>query len=558
MKFTRLASAVILCTASLPIFAASYSITELPTVTQGQNQYGASIDNTGLILTAIENRYNAPIDISLLNFESAELQAALTDIESAKNGVFNLADYTYLVNRMITGSRNFSLFTQQLGAIVTYRTDGTDFSFVPAFDTQSEALNGFSYSMETVPKDSVAGTHIVGNTEGPFRTVEYTNAEGTDVKYVVSDFDRRAFVQVGDTATPLLATDLTLGGTSVVNAINANFVAVGSGSIAPTTALTAGLENCADDDVRADQPIEACHRRIITVTSGSSTGRRSGLWLQRAHLWTVDSEGAVTDTTVYGTLVADEEPASSGSSQALDINNNGVAVGVASVKVNEGSSLSTAAAIFKDGAVTRIIADDELLPNSAITLNDKYVVGLQSKSINRALRSKMFVYNMGTDEVVFQNGFFTSSSTIPRAINSSNLVVGAGDVEASASSAARKTAAFLYDIEADTFSNLNTLIPCDSKFDLIEALDINDSGEIIASALTKTESRDARGNLFKDESGNNVMVDTVVTVKLTPTGTSADACSNAERGVAERQGASSGILLFAMLFLSMLFRRTIK
>jgi hypothetical protein len=62
MKFTRLASAVILYTASLPILAASYTVTELATDTLGQNQYGVSIDNTGTILSVVENIYNAPID----------------------------------------------------------------------------------------------------------------------------------------------------------------------------------------------------------------------------------------------------------------------------------------------------------------------------------------------------------------------------------------------------------------------------------------------------------------------------------------------------------------
>lgn len=564
MKFTRLASAVILYSASLPILAASYTITELPTESLGQNQYGLSIDDTGTILTAVENRYNSPIDLSTINFENGDIIAGLTDIESAKNGVFNLEDYTFLVNRAITGSRNFSLFTQQLGSLQAFSTDGSpnNINFINAFDTVSEALGGYSQAMETTPKDSVGGTHIVGNSEGPFRTIDYVNENDATIKYIVSDFDRRAFAQVGENVSPLLPLDVTLGGTSLVNAINDNFVAVGSGSILPSTALTTGIENCADEEIRGDQPIEACYRKIIIVSSGTSVTRRSGLWLQRAHLWTLDTDGTVIDTTTYGTLVTDEEdtPTSQGSSQILDINNSNVGVGVASVKINEGTSLNTAAAIFQNGTVTQIIPDEDMLPNSAISLNDNgYIVGLRSLAINRVSRNKMFIYNMNDDNLKFVDDFFESSSTIPRAVNNNNLVVGSADVEATASSGtSRKTAAFLYDIETDNFQNLNTLIACDSPFNLIEATDINDNNEIVVSATTKKPARDARGDIIIDESGNEVLVDTVVTLKLNPTGQAPATCSDEDLGVEDRNGASTGLYMFGLLLLTCFFRKRIK
>lgn len=563
MKFTRLASAVIMYTASLPILAASYTISEMPTETQGQNQYSVSIDNAGVILTAVENKYNVPIDLSTIDFENAAIIAGLTDIEAAQNGVFNLSDYTFLVNRAITGSTNFSFFTQQLGRLQAYKTDGSanDINFINAFDTESEALDGYSHAMETTPRDSVGGTHVVGNSVGPFRTINFENAAGDNIIYVLSDYDRRAFVQVGQNVTPLMPTNLDLGGTSQVNSINENFVVAGSGSIAATTSLEAGITNCADPDIRGDQPEEACLRSVIIVTSGATTARRQGLWLQRAHLWTVDVEGTVIDTTVYPTLVTDEEELTSqGSSQALDINVNNVAVGVASVKVDEGTRLDTAAAIFQNGVVTQIIDDEDLLPNSAITINDNgYIVGLRSVVINRVSRNKMFVYNMNDDSITFPDDFFDSSSTIPRAVNNNNVVVGSADSEATASSGtSRKTAAFMYDIEADSFLDLNTLIACDSPFDLIEATDINDNNEIVASALTKKPTRDARGDIILDESGEQVLTDTVVTVRLNPTGQAASECSNEDLGIDERQGAASGFFMFSLLVVAAYFRRKVR
>ena len=120
--------------------------------------------------------------------------------------------------------------------------------------------------------------------------------------------------------TPLLPTDTTLGGTSQVNSINANYVVAGSGSIAASTALTASEAACVDETTRGDQPIEACNRNIILATSGITRTRRAGLWLQRAHVWSLDVEGTVVSTQTYGTLITDEEPDLQGSSQALDVN----------------------------------------------------------------------------------------------------------------------------------------------------------------------------------------------------------------------------------------------
>lgn len=560
MKFTRLASAVLLYTASLPILAASYTATELPTDTLGQNQYAVSIDNTGVMLTAIENIYNAPVDLSTIDFENAFIIAGLTDIEAAMNGQFNLADYTFLIARAIAGSSNFSLFTQQLGRLQAYKTDGSDanFDYINAFDTETDALGGFSRAMETTPRDSTAGTHIVGNTVGPFRTIDYVNLNGENVKYIVSDFDQRAFAQVGENVTPLLAIDTTLGGTSQVNRINANYVAAGSGSVEATSALTTGLANCDDDEIRGDQPIEACLRSIITVTSNGALTRRSDLWLQRAHLWSMDVEGTVTDTRTFGTLVTDEELALQGSSQALDVNINGVGVGVASVKVADGALQSTAAAMFlPSGEVVQIIDDEALLPNSAISINDVgYVVGLRRQRINNIPRNKMFIYNQNDSSVTFPDDFFDNSSTVPRSINNNNLVVGSADVEATRVTN-RKTAAFIYDIEADTFTNLNTLVSCDSPFNFIEAVDINDNNQIIVSALTKKAARNARGELIKDDAGEDVMVDTIVTVKLNPTGQAPTVCSDDDLGIPDRQGASTGIFMFTLLSFAAFFRRRV-
>jgi hypothetical protein len=557
MKFTRLASAVLLATTSLPILAASYTVTELPAGELSVNQYGSSVDNTGLVLTTFQNNYNPPIDLRLIDLDSDFFTTALTDIDAVRNGDPNLADYNFLANYVRTGSSNFSVLTQQLGQFLGYKYSNDSFQYIKAFDEESDELGGFSFSMETTLRDSVNGTHIIGNTEGPNRIIEYTNENGDVISYNVYDFDRRGFVQVGDTAVGLVPTDTTLGGSSQVNSINQNFVVAGVGSVAPSETLVLANANCLDEDTRGDQPLEVCQARLRTSSSTSGgVIRRSGLWTERAMLWSLDVEGNILDTTVYGTLVTDEEElASAGTSQALDVNVNGVAVGVASLKVGENQLFSTAAAVFQNGEVTRMIADDDLLPNSALHINDNnYVTGVRSERINNVSRSRMYVYNLNTDDIDFVDGFFVSSSTLPRAMNNENLIVGSADVDVVTGSSQRPTAGFLYDIEAQTFTNLNDLVPCNSEYNIIEALDINDSNVIVASALTKRPSRNVRGEIITDDNGNEVLIDTVVAVVLNPTGAEPSDCS-ADDEVLERQGASTSIYMFAMLFIASIFRR---
>jgi hypothetical protein len=210
------------------------------------------------------------------------------------------------------------------------------------------------------------------------------------------------------------------------------------------------------------------------------------------------------------------------------------------------------------GEVVQIIDDEALLPNSAISINDNgYVVGLRRQRINNIPRNKMFIYNRNDGSVTFPDDFFDNSSTVPRSINNNNLVVGSADVEATRVTN-RKTAAFIYDIEADTFTNLNTLVSCDSPFNFIEAIDINVNNEIIVSALTKKAARNARGELIKNDAGEDVLVDTIVTLKLNPTGQPPTVCSNDDLGIPDRQGASTGIFMFTLLSFAAFVRRRVK
>jgi len=109
MNLLDLASAVILCTAIAPNFSSIH----IPSLNgdrhASQNQYGVSIDNNRHnLLTAVWEHLNATVDLSYYRTWKCRDYCGFNDIESAINWSYNLADYTFLINRAVAG-RNSNL-----------------------------------------------------------------------------------------------------------------------------------------------------------------------------------------------------------------------------------------------------------------------------------------------------------------------------------------------------------------------------------------------------------------------------------------------------------------
>lgn len=552
MKFTRLASVVALSCFSATVISAAYDIQELPTQALASDTFGLSIDNSGLVLTAIEDIYNPPIDVSLLPLDNEAFTINLTDLEAVRAGQINEADYSFIVASLRASSALESQFTQAYAQFVAFSSDGTNQNYINAFDEVNPEFDSFTFSMDTIAQDSVAGQYIVGDTEGPFSALEYVNDDGETLTFLLPEFDQRGFVQVGDNVTGLVPQNTLVGGNSTASSINSNLQVAGSMSVGAIEVFETAVANCNDDDVRGDLPVESCLRGLLFTQSNGGTSRRAGLWINRAAIWDLDAEGTVVNETVYGLtfdLNEEQQADSSFASQAVDINNQGVAVGSSTVLFNETVAV-TAATLFTDGVSTRILEDDDFLPNRAVGINDNNIVIVSTQErINGANREKMLVHNLDTNETRRITGFFESSATTPRAINQNNIVVGNAEVEAILTGT-RRRAGFIYDYNADTFTNINNLVACDSEYTILEAVDINDNGEIVATALTQRPIRDFTGASILNDQGEETLVDTVVTLKLSPTGQAAPDCSEQVDGSAqlERQGASTNpLLLFGLL-----------
>lgn len=538
---------------TLPLYAhsASYTIVELPTRDIALNQFGSVIDETGLMVTTLNQPINSQmvIDLDLLDVT----QIPFTDPDAAAMGNFNSVDFDLISQLLFANSANNGLTGQKLAAQIVYRTDGTEFSYVHGFDVETDATNGFTFAQPTTIGDAVNGTHLVGTMEGPFTNIPFTNEAGDDILYTLNEFSNRAFVQVGDNVVALLPDDLTAGGVSSAEAINNNLQIAGTVGTGVIESLETAAGVCADDELRGDRPIEACLYSLRTANSASFVSATE----RRAVIWQVDANGELLDRTLYGlTFEPEDDVVAVLSTQATAINDNGVAVGTGTVPIS--TTFTEAAVIFENGETIRLLEDDDLLPNIANGINNNgYIVGYQAVRSTRT-SNRMFIYNRNTDDFVFSDGFFINSSTTPRAINNNNIVVG--DAESEAGQGVRQRSGFVYDIDNDTFSDINELVTCDSGYNIFALNDINDSGEIIGDALVKRPARNFSGEVFLDSDGEEVLVDAFVAVKLTPTGEAASDCSltDDEAALLERQGASVGILTTIALLTISLFRRRFK
>jgi len=288
----------------------------------------------------------------------------------------------------------------------------------------------------------------------------------------------------------------------------------------------------------------------------------------QAYKWQLDENGIVSSEALGHliTLAEDEDFELSSFGQA--VNSHGVVVGYSTGLIVEDQAISSRnqsnyAVMFKDGVVTDFTEDHiEYRDSRAYDINDRGIaVGNAKKSINGQYREKFYYVdtNVDTPLMVLPNDFFNGSASSAYAINEHNIIVGDGEVETHSGNNPRRTHGFMYDIATDTFTDLNSLLSCNSNYTIIEARDINENNEISATAIIKVARRDSKGELMTDSDGTQLMEDVVRAIKLSPIdGGEIEDCTEVEEKV-ERQGAGFGFLsILALLGLTFTRRLTAK
>ena len=584
MKRTQLAAAVLLATGSVSAFAATYSVTPLPLQDTARNNFARSIDNSGKMLSVVQLEFNPPIDAEQLEEDTTffdQFGESLENEDDARQGVFTDIDYTTVVNYLLS---NPNLTTgQKLASYRTYATDTQDISLVPGLDEVTDKFDDYTQSVKSTGRDSLNGNFIVGDSSGLVVLDPYENEDGDTLNYTYPESAQQAFVQASGETKVLPAVDDTVGGFSSARAINANLQVAGFSTVSFRDDVADAVETCTDDESRGDTSEGRC---LFTIYNGdfavprissyfinSSTNYLPSFVLLsevNATIWQIDVNGDVISTDTYPLLFEpDEDDTRHYFTYAYDINNQGIAVGegltgdritITRPNTSGRTESERVATVFRDGETIELLPREENIISQAIAINDEnWVTGAVLRSQSDIARSRLFVYNLDTQEQHYPDGFFVSAGVTANAINNNNIVVGKADVDAT-SDTLRDTAAFMYNIDTEEFTNLNDLVSCDNPYELIEAVDINDDNEIIANARIKATNKYVTGNDIINSDGETEEIDSVVAVKLSPLSNgSIDECEIPEdEQPYERKGAATGLLAFFGLFAAVFMRRRLK
>lgn len=561
MNKTRLAATLSLSLLAVSVaHSAQYQVVELPFDEIGAATFPTAINAEGKVTVNVQTPYNPPIDVSLIDFEAEVIVENLTDIDAAMSGDINDIDYALLF--AFISSANASVINQlfqQISSNHSYLADENTIQFIPGYDQISAETNLYSFSTNTNVRSLNDAGNTVGAGEDIFTTVEYTDVLGVDLTYVVNDFRLRAFATIDDVVTELAPIDVTAGGVSNAYDINNSHQVAGFVSVEIVSeAFQTAVENCDDDELRPDIPVESCLQSIRTSPSAANF---QALFQNRGMIWQLDELGNIVDTQELGLLFtpeADEERVFI--SQAFAINDNGVAVGLSSDFFQDSENITRYAAIFEGDNVTAITSDDEYFSSTAIDINNNgQVVGHGFRSINGTSRSKFFIHDINTDETIFPDDFFEGSASVATAINNNGLVVGYGQIDFS-NTVQRRNEGFIYDHNTQVFQNINTLLECSSPYTINQVNGVNDVNELTATAkVLKPVRNNLTGDIVLDTDGSEILVESIIAVKLLPiSGGSIDDCDQVS-DFPDRKGASLSyfyILAFLLFGIRMYPRRS--
>lgn len=551
----HLSSLALALSLSFSVQAATYSVVELPTDELGVNVFVQTLDEQGNPGVIVQDHYNPPLDFSLVNFDSQTIQDNLTDIDSARAGNPNFDDYNYLVAVARSGSRDNNVFVQQIALYQSYLINGQTAERVIGFDEQRDETNGYTFGPDIYINDAVSSNLYVGTSEALFSKLNYTNADDTEITYVLPEFERRGFIYLDGNTVALMPDNDTLGGVSEANAVNANRQVVGHQTIAISNQFQVLIDNCNDETERGDQPLEACYRNIVRNNALATANFR------QAVKWDVDSSGQIIGQESFAypfEFVRDPNDSIERIfySNARAINDAGTIVGESLYANSDGDvQRFLSAAIFADGQTTPFLNESGQTPSAAYDINNSNMItGFYSQEVNGTVRTKFYVYDLDAQQATFPDDFFPGSASLGRDINNNNIVVGEGEIE-SANVQNRRRHGFIYYADSDEFVDLNDAIGCEAPYTIVSAQAINDDNVIVANALVTRQARNVRGELVTDDAGEAVMVDKIIPVLLEPvSGGDIVDCDAQDNIIPDRQGASTS--LWALLSLGLLaFRR---
>ena len=567
--------------------AATYQIVDTGAASKLKYTYAQQQNDSGDMAISGSNLYNIPVQFqylddddfaeiftyALLRYESVHALNFIEDLDALIAGDPTANDLAWVIRWLqdTSSGKGLNIRYQKIGDTLAMTNVGGVTEDYNLWDQTFDGSDELTRSTIDIVSGITNGGISYGTATAPYLPSDtFTDSEGDEHIYWLREHGIRGFFSYdqGTQVHQVVPFETEYGGgESAVLDVNEAGIAVGYSSYKLTQSYKDIIEDesggCADPDVLDDLPFDAC---VAQVKLQSSVLTYHTMALKA----TLDPSGN-TVVEQLGLLVEphedDERPHSS---YALAVNASGVAVGyangwndetVTSPSEDETSSYQYAV-VYKDGDVIDLTGDHtDKASSRAYDINDDGIaVGHITKAISGKAVQKFFYVDTTVPEeaieMIYPDDFFVGSDSTARAINNNGLVVGEGEIEThnESSSNPRRTAAFVYDINDDLFSNLNDLIPCADRLttDIIEARGINDNGIISATAVIKVDRLDAKGEPMLDETGNPLTEDVVRAISLKLVPDDGEICTaEEEEGKVIRQGASfsfgSLLVLFSLL-----------
>lgn len=563
--------------------AATYEVIDLGLVDDVKHTYGIERNNAGKTLISAQTGYNFPVQFDFPYLDEDDFDDIVDLADAQHDQVFELTDIqdedalragNPTANDLSWTLRFLQLrasdFYQPIADTFIYTFDGQETKRLNIFDTVLPGTDEMSRTTVEVPGGITDEGWIFGTSSSPVLPLPvFIDDDDEEVIHWVqhstdgdplTGFASRGWISFdGENIVELVPLESTYGGLSAVNDINAHKVAVGTSSVSLNPEVWENLNDdddrgCYDEDWVGDNiPFEVCISRY-----------RNSLYFSNAIKWEV-SENNELITTDLGTGIVNvhDEDERSFISSATSINDSGVIVGYSNFWWDEDETtpseyerVGSFAAVFKNDKVIDFTDRDDYYESRAVDINnDGIFVGYMWGHVNGNARSKFFYADANADEIVpvFPDDFFPGSSSIAHAINENGMIVGEGEYESfNDTNSIRRRHGFVYNTRTDEFTDINNYLSCDSPYTVVEARDINENNEILATAFVKTLKLDSKGEPFIYE-GEQVTEDVLRAVYLRPIDGEIEDCSKVENKV-ERDGASIGTFgLVSILLLG--FRR---
>jgi uncharacterized membrane protein len=547
-----------------------------------------------------------------------DIQGGIIDVE---DGISPAVAITYSILTPIVAN-NFTFVAQENSTPSPWKPTFTSINGTTAPGTKDAAnaviinsVDSFFYGINDT------GTKV-GAYTGKQKTVPYVGDATNQSVWYYRDFELRAlavkngvenaieipllppyttYVRAANPSNNIVETTVELGGMSVASAVNQNNQVTGYVSTSLASFSADRINDCIDialdDGAVNPTPINIC----VQSNQYPVNNTRNIQYQTRAYVWQLDDANAVTGTELPLGLTRPDGSTLVFTAQGLGINETGTVVGRSHVFRNGNTDLlySDAAYWTKDSNGTYqyswVKMADEVFSSIAYDVNDTGIlVGSYSQYIQGYARSKFFYLDTNAPEagIVTPDDFkvgLSDLSSKPKDINNKGQVVGYIETTFDKDKP-RPKAGFLFDMNSKEFSNLNSLLTCESQgytkdaagnwvrnkvtitdntgselsyetvISVVEANSINEDGTIVGTAfISKPQYQvDSLGNLILDADGKaqfsldgngkpvTAFLPRMVVLKPTNSGAVCDFTTTVIEENYERKGAASFAWLFAL------------